>query len=254
MKDHGMIFSAPMVRALLEGRKTQTRRLLTPHYVTMVSGGGLGGDPIRTYRPNPDGLALALRIAKGMCHIDNGLWTWHQDNDGEDGDWVRRIWMARIRPKIGDRVWVRETWADDEAFGSVLYRADHASDDPIGNGWRPAIHLPRAKSRITLTITDVRVQKLHEITEEDAQAEGLIKLPASGRYVINQGQQYFGGAMPTARQCYAHLWDSLHGDGKRWMDDPWVIAISFGVSVRNIDAASQIPSNALTKTAGLEPI
>ncbi|ENW5155728.1 hypothetical protein ACFLPY_001774 [Salmonella enterica] len=144
MKEHGMIFNAEMVRAILEGRKTQTRR------------------PFNWKR----------QPAMEMAERDDGsLWPWAEDCE-RGGD----IWFACPYGEVGDRIWVRETFSAvpdyDEPAGcsALLYAAD-------GNGpyrkWTPSIHMPRWASRLTLEITGIRVERLNSITESDAETEGV---------------------------------------------------------------------------------
>jgi hypothetical protein len=217
MADKGIIFSAPMVRALLAGRKTQTRRLM-PHQ-----------EALRTiYAPMVCGTAI-------------------RNYAGED-------LISRAPHVIGDRLWVREAWtvasvASDCA--EVRYRASEGDgytamteQVPIGRidklpkrrwpVWNPALHMFRWASRITLTVTDVRVQRLQEITEADARAEGIERV---GSYFIVQ-QSGFEPSI-SALRCYGKLWNSLHtASGETWDANPWVVGVTFDVEQRNIDAVA----------------
>jgi len=170
--DRPIIFSAPMIRALLDGRKTQTRRVLKPHGDTFSA---------PSYRR-------------------------------------------------GDRLYVREAAHIDGT--SVNYRADHPGDS-AGLGWRPSIHMPRWASRLTLTVTDVRVQQLQEISADDAVAEGC----HFKRWITGEYPFFDQGVEADNRQLvrmYRDLWNSLHGTGA-WDANPWVVAISFTVQRGNID-------------------
>jgi hypothetical protein len=201
MTDKPIIFSAPMVRALLDGRKTQTRRILKPQ-------------PVVTRHAGPE---------------------WHEE-------WIE--WRPPYA--IGDRLWVREAWRPTysaegwrEDLGRVATPKDFdpkttaieylATDEGELNGKdRPSIHMPRWASRITLTVTNVRVQRLQDISESDAIAEGALEAIEVG---------YIGSmACDQARQAYAELWDHLHGAGA-WALNPWVASYTFAVERRNIDAA-----------------
>ena len=96
--------------------------------------------------------------------------------------------------------------------------------------------MPRWASRLTLLVTDVRVQRLQHISEEDAAAEGAYRGKASGRIATNYAAMILGDWYATARDWYSELWDSLHTDaGTRWEDNPWITAISFDVRHGNID-------------------
>jgi len=138
--------------------------------------------------------------------------------------------------KPGDRLWVRETWAryqnDPDIEGlkdyfPVIYKASYEDPDDFEGPWKPSIHMPRAASRLTLEITEVRVERLQDISTEDSIAEGLIKLPASGRYVLQKGEQYAGLASNDPREVFARLWDSINAKKHPWDSNPWVWVISF---------------------------
>ncbi|MBN9272841.1 MAG: hypothetical protein J0J15_21885, partial [Mesorhizobium sp.] len=123
-----------------------------------------------------------------------------------------------------------------DGYSAAVFREGF---DRSGNpGWRPSIHLPRWASRLTLTVTDVRVQRLQDISEEDAQAEGCIKLKVTGRAAEFTGSQYLGLHWPSCRAWYRDLWDSLNvARGFGWDANPWVVAVTFAVAHRNIDSA-----------------
>ena len=217
MADRPIIFSAPIVRALLDGRKTQTRRVLKP-------------------QPPPSARYAGVRFATGLpdCWFFNPPFA------------VREVYA------VGDRLWVREAWCtnflisggSERTPAGCHYRADGKHvivDDGDGyavlnkNGtekspWRPSIHMPRWASRLTLTVTDVRVQRLQEISEEDAWAEGL-EWAAPTWGVKGLAESWNG----DPRLAFAALWNSLHGPAA-WDANPWVAAITFTVERRNIDA------------------
>jgi hypothetical protein len=190
-----------MIKAILEGRKTQTRRIIKPQPQEPILSGGLWLDAARE------------------------RYAGHYDGE------------RPITPFEFDmRLWVRETWrADDYAKDDptrTIYRADIPADAlEAGNGivkWKPGIHMHRARSRITLEVTEVRVQRLQEISEEDAQAEGAL-LPWSGSP---------GTACDdtrTARSEFEALWTTINGAGS-WEANPFVCAISFRPIFANIDA------------------
>ena len=183
--DRPIIFSSPMVRALLDGRKTQTRRALNPQPETL-----------------PNGFA-----------------------------------GSRLPYAFGDRLWVREAIDKVSEPGDVFYRADYEAahgNSGQGLGWKSSIHMPRWASRITLTVTEVRVQRLQEISEADAVAEGIFHRPSD---FYPQGVWTHGGdeGWHTPEAAYRHLWNSLHGPDA-WDENPWVVAITFTTERRNIDA------------------
>ncbi|WP_212525889.1 hypothetical protein [Actibacterium sp. MT2.3-13A] len=203
MTDKPILFSGPMIRAILDGRKTQTRRVLKPLTPVQYERG-------ITACETPDGARWRLLYA------------------------------------IGDRLWVREKFAVsgigwgkkpiDAIGGKVHYTADpdHGWHDYWGN-WHPSIHMPRWASRLTLVVTDVRVQRLQEISEADARAEGARFAMEPTRKL--QGwtfDEVYSRAM--ARDAFAHLWDGLNAKrGFGWAANPWVVALTFTVHRCNID-------------------
>lgn len=231
MTDHPILFSAPMVRALLEGRKTQTRRLITRARVFATP-------ECRAFTLKGAQLERAMQNASSFRHLGGNGWHWEADAFEWQAPNTRTTWNAHIGYAVGDVLWVREAfhvckgaqrWKD----GTVLYRADHG----ITHGgsyidcarWKPSIHMPRWASRITLRVTDVRVQRLQEISEEDARAEGVAYDPAKGFVVPgvahpNPAFPYL--SRPTAFEMFAALWDTVNGSGA-WGANPWVAAYSF---------------------------
>ncbi len=171
MKERPILFSAPMVAAILAGEKTQTRRVMKPQPAL--------GAPWRGWIVDPE----AMDIPSAMCPY--GI--------------------------TGDRLWVREAHLVT-AGGRIYYKADH----PDLVNCRPSIHMPRQFSRITLEITCVRVQRLQEITEADALAEGMETIPV-------------GTATWSNRQSFQVLWGKINGgrDGCDWDSNPWVWVIEF---------------------------
>lgn len=215
MADRPIIFSAPMVRALLDGQKTQTRRVLklagrAPEYIGPI---GCQDDP----------------TCWGWDHADGGYITVAGDDNDHLPGWRDgwRDWSGAYAP--GDRLWVREAVCWVSAWG-WRYRADN--DDltekreagEVGR-WRPSIHMPRWASRLTLTVTDVRVQRLQDISEADAIAEGGDATRVTEFHTL---------AMPSFIAGFQGLWNSLHGPGA-WDANPWVVALTFDVVRGNID-------------------
>lgn len=211
MAERGMIFNAEMVRALLDGSKTQTRRIMKNQPAELPS------SPV------------------SITRIDTGF-QWYA-NDG-----VSSVFTCPFG-QPGDRIWVREAFrvmgcATDVA--RLVYKASERNSFtestrtvPVASctkqpsqKWTPSIHMPRWASRLTLEITNVGVQRLQSISQNDAAREGLVRLPASGRYCINQGDQYFGGASHDAREVFSWLWSSIYGDDS-WQANPWVWVIEF---------------------------
>ncbi|HDZ2339358.1 hypothetical protein AAHW85_06225 [Klebsiella pneumoniae] len=190
VSERGMIFNAEMVRALLDGRKTQTRRIIKDCTV--------GRDPISKF----------IKIGKKFI----GCYP-------EDVPELIRECCPYGVP--GDRIWVRETWAEAGASAPdlKLYRANYPEHVPSiyenvppaeEIRWTPSIHMPRTASRILLEITDVRVERLRSMSQDDAHAEGVIA--ASGPM--------------EAGLAFRELWDSIYGE-ESWKANPWVWVIEF---------------------------
>lgn len=162
-KERPILFSGSMVRAILDGRKTQTRRIVKlPH-----------NNPLDQWEPTTIGGQNGGRTAAGET-VPLQAAIWHT----RTGD-------SLISPhgQPGDRLWVRETWARPAALdpGPTVYRADYPACVPGGFEnipsadaitWRPSIHMPRALCRIALEITGVRVERLNDCSDADAAAEG----------------------------------------------------------------------------------
>ena len=216
MADRPVIFSAPMVKALLDGRKSQTRRVLKLPKRTH------SGGPIYE-RPDMGGWA-ATTIGGGGCFtvgrdgrrlpVPERPAIWHQTTG---------VVMA-LPFDVGDRLWVREA----HAFDSVLVRYYATDDVHELRKKRSPIHMPRWASRITLTVTDVRVQRLQEISGEDCLAEGACE--AAFLPLTDQDAE-------EAREAFRSLWTSLHGPDA-WSKNPWICALTFTVSRGNIDGGA----------------
>ena len=213
MTDRPIIFSGPMVQALLAGRKSQTRRVLKPqptgpvvYHQTLTSGMCVGLEREPPYAP---GDRLYVREAHALVPA-----TAYRMSQGV---------VQAIDPEDMDR--------------ACVYREGWERSKP-GTGWRPSIHMPRWASRLTLTVTEVRVQRLQEISEADAVAEG-IEQARSGRFydpTVSRGTAaHLGGMFYGPKPAYEVLWNSLHGPDA-WDANPWVVAVGFTVEKRNIDA------------------
>jgi hypothetical protein len=199
MKERPILFSAPMVRAILEGRKTQTRRVVKP-------------------QPSPSSDSVWLGT--------DGIWRFsHPTLRGPVSHEADDVRCPYGYP--GDRLWVRETielqTLHGNNFPSPVYSSDgaHVMD---GNGKAsnhefmrrrvtPSIHMPRWASRILLEVVSVRVERLQEISEADAKAEGV------------DGIKYFGLDRSNTR-AYSELWESINGP-ESWDANPWVWCVEF---------------------------
>ena len=254
MTERGMIFNADMVRAIIDGRKTQTRRIME-------------------VQPESDQFGL-LRITDSTRRGDIGKYHWAESN--ATGNHMRSKLFSCPFGAVGDRIWVRETWSDVnlEGIPAVAYRADgdvyspmddesfldedgaFNYDDPrvtkyhfaawysdliegIEGDWRPSIHMPRWASRILLEITDVRVELLNAISEEDAQREGVHTevwdqtVVARNYAARDEFFQFWSEDMPhyvemnqLYRSSFRSLWESIYG-AESLNANPWVWAIEF---------------------------
>lgn len=128
---------------------------------------------------------------------------------------------------LSDRLWVRETWTRN-AYGEILYRADREGLESEGMGWAPSIHMPREYSRITLEIREVRAERVQDISEADAMAEG-VTIPPGQEGVV----RLKGGWEPVPRTSYrtefSQLWETINGarPGASWQANPWVWVLTF---------------------------
>lgn len=203
-------FSGPMVRAILEGRKTQTRRMVKP---------------VRGFERH--------NILKyGLPHAaDTWAVWWHSEE-------TDRVGCLQDCPygAPGDRLWVRETWKCDQVWNQfspieigpreadILFLADEQSPSRKGVYWgktRPSIFMPRWASRITLEVTDVRAERLQEISEADAISEG-IQVDECGHVIREDDPINWGGAIWE----FAKVWESINGKGS-WAQNPWVWVVEF---------------------------
>ncbi|HBZ3404375.1 TPA: hypothetical protein MG645_01355 [Klebsiella pneumoniae] len=231
MKERGMIFNGEMVRAILDGRKTQTRRIMAPQPADDIE---------RGIFPNPE--VIGWKSSRRHKH---GSTTAHFCHYGKPGDriWVRETWGVVSHAFSDDGLmidWVPDrpaTAIHEMPFGNgyysgyAIYAADGdftwGDDDGYEDGrscWKPSIHMPRAASRILLEITDVRVERLNAISEEDARAEGIIDGGC-----LNCGEPEPCGCAnpePDATDAFAYLWQSIYGQ-ENWNADPWVWVIEF---------------------------
>ncbi|EMA8637575.1 hypothetical protein ACP5YT_002423 [Cronobacter malonaticus] len=209
MTERPIIFNAEMVRAILDGRKTQTRRIIQSPARNMQA----TGKKVIDYREPGD-----KWYSEYVFSMRNQSGTWC--------DYTKEQFLAKCPfGAVGDRMWVRETWAEAGAGAPdlKLYRAnypDHVPSyyenvPPIEEiRWTPSIHMPRWASRITLEITGVRVERLRDLSEEDARAEGITP-PAGG---VLPGWKY--------RINFRDLWMSIFG-ADNWEANPWVWVVEF---------------------------
>ena len=228
MKERGMIFNAEMVRAILDGRKTQTRRIMKPQPEPCPRGGH--------WWPS--------NVFKTMLHVEDEM------QNGKGG-WGGLVGDACPFGDVGDRIWVRETFqgplvheelfeeysAYPEKFETPEYceyaadggvRPEYCDlDDNLRHGWRPSIHMPRWASRILLEITNVRVERLNAISEEDAEAEGIdMEALYDSQDCYDCIADHNMTGRPTVTGAFKYLWESIYG-AENWLANPWVWVIEF---------------------------
>jgi hypothetical protein len=188
MKERPILFSGEMVRAILDDRKTMTRRVIkdVPGITTDVLKSSISWEWKFAFCPIPS-VASVL------------------------SEWIKCPYGSP-----GDRLWVRETWQNNP-YGGIVYRAGSGIVNCDGRGWRPSIFMPRWASRITLEITDVRVERLQEIN--------------SVRHddVLKEGWPFeFDSKDENPAEAFRRLWDSINSKrGYPWASDPWVWVVEF---------------------------
>ncbi|MFZ5745245.1 MAG: hypothetical protein ACOY7T_12285 [Pseudomonadota bacterium] len=222
MADKGIIFSAPMVRALLAGRKTQTRRLLrNPEYYGCPT-----GDCPHDRQAECDAAMASLTAKEAGYAVGDRLYV-------REAAWIAPAgWTdSPINPMGPERREVAYV-ADDQSGRT----AEAASDYKLRQ--RPSIHMPRWASRLWLSVTEVRVEQLQAISEKDCIAEGIyfeeIGFTAGHIGIAGCNQEWSA----TPQMAYANLWRKLHTQtGTTWADNPWVVAVSFTVNCGNIDGS-----------------
>jgi hypothetical protein len=223
MKEHPILYSTTMVQAKLAGTKTQTRRLRGLENVNDHQGKPLRliGDSRTCDHPRP------------AIKYDDRLWFWWTEGNGT---WDKLV-AVRCPYNPGDLLWTRETFCKDlDAESEFLYRATNPEaecEDGDGSPWKPSIHMPKEAARIWERVTDIRVERLQDITDSDAIAEGIQPLLASGVQLATHGRLYkhytehqeglFGTGLSPIKS-YQTLWESINGEGS-WSLNPWVWVI-----------------------------
>lgn len=204
-----ILFSAPMVRAIINGRKTQTRRLLSNLDWIPVSG---GFDPVAVPR----------------AYGGPGDFLWVREEHYRFGHW-EQIDGTRQRTRTGRQRWKFVADVDDVRFDAPSeFRKGRHHKDPATPAWhkRIARFMPRAFSRITLEVTEVRVQRLQEISGEDAAEEG-ISVTRCGCEVCSRSSAMCPADASAHVEEFACLWDSINGDRAPWSSNCWVWCIAF---------------------------
>ncbi len=201
MKTRPILFSAEMVRALLEGRKTQTRRIME---IQPIWNDAKISTIVSSTKKKENGKHRWL-VMKDQCTVNN-------DRTSDS--------FPNPYGEIGDLLWVRESCGTGGYFPHPwAYRAD--GKEYPGERWKPSIHMPRRASRLTLEITGVRVERLQDMRLQDYEAEGIVG--------INESI-----SAEEALQRFQALWQSLYG-AESWHASPWVWVIEFKVHKVNVD-------------------
>jgi hypothetical protein len=283
MTERPILFSAPMVRAIRDDSKTQTRRLVKPQPPRVMPPPqrhefSIGGHDYRCPYGQP-GDVKPTRFRDAAPPANGWYWVRWADADQERLVWLVRVpdepqdnppetethrWVWSKSPeddpeslvldiadpmsiewrRPGDMLWVRETWDwrdwswNKDCRVRIAYAADGEQADktsPVGwrptiynyERWRPSIHMPRWASRITLEVTGVRVERLHDISEEDARAEGVNEFPI--RFQDQRGrirQATYHRMAESNKEAFQRLWRSVYG-GDSWDANPWVWVVEF---------------------------
>lgn len=230
MKSRPILFTATMIRALLDGRKSQTRRIVKDWNIVRVS------DRTEFCDRSPYPLSRKDRGDAAYVELDDGRFVGLPCPYGGPGDllWVKESWAYRLDcdhlngTQLYERG-VRQAWYWADGPGKTCRTGCAGAAGRV----RAARFMPRWASRLTLKITEVRVQRLQEISEEGALAEGVSWEPGDQEANVRKW-----GTEQTARMRYADLWDHINGPGS-WEANPWVWAISFEVIKKNVDAVLQ---------------
>ncbi|EFO32601.1 PmgT [Roseibium sp. TrichSKD4] len=232
-------FSGPMVRALLDGRKTQTRRVLTiPRDYSHAVVSRRGSDGPRYVQLTPSSDYVSARQAPRTCATGDLLWVREAWRTPESLDHLSPKQIEARCKELGYHgPWCpRVTEADNHAhqwLGGDGFR----EGEPVGR-FRASMHMPRWASRITLNVTDVRVQRLQEISEADAKAEGIRPLPMQSETDSSAWWEsdYGENQARTPVASFRKLWNSLNDKRDNgWDTNPLVIAVSFEVIKANVD-------------------
>jgi hypothetical protein len=210
MKFIPILFSTIMLQAIIEDRKTQTRRLINP-------------------QPNENGISYMKNPPIDWEQVYKTEWKpWKLETD--EGETIA---LNCPYGQIGDVLWVRETFApildlkEKPLPDAFIYRADFG-DEPVEWNWKPNIFMPKKACRIFLEITNVRVERLRDISEKDTLKEGIefnfFRGQGVGWKVYGRGTENQMTAIP--RISFMSLWVSINGE-QSWNDNPWVWAIEF---------------------------
>lgn len=229
MSDRPILFSAPMVCALLAGTKTQTRRA------------------VRWQGPKGFPHSFAHAVVDNPAGVQRLLVPYRHPDDDDTAEWGELGYHRHYGAgDPGDRFWVKEALKLEEAPSGIVYKAfaaDSSAVPYVAEGWPwkvkrlPSMYMPKWASRLTLHVTGARVQRLQEISEADAIAEGVRRNPTQNDrtwMIYPEGSSAAGWI--SARRSYQSLWEDINGKGS-WEANPWVFAYTFSVELAHIDVA-----------------
>lgn len=223
MKAKPILFSTPMVEALLEDRKTQTRRAVRPlSYIDFPAAWKIQNE-------KGDKLDHHPKCSSVPGHHPLSGPAFLCDCKAVENEWIRQKIESCPFGEVGDLLWVRETFAiasntqEAKLRNPYIYRAD---GDAFIN-WKPSIFMPKDASRITLEITNIRVERLQDISQEDAKAEGVEPFDIDYDNYSNAHKIDFG-KNPTFRGGYIKIWEDINGE-RSWDKNPFVWVIEFKV-------------------------
>jgi hypothetical protein len=204
-KEIPLLFSTPMVQAILEGRKTMTRRTRG----------------LKMVNDCPDDWEDVFQDVKG---------DWFASCDDYDGDYWQPINCPYGKP--GDLLWVRESVMPYQPGRPFIYRTE-VTDEQIKSGafkFKPSIHMPKTAARIWLEVTGVRVERLQEISEQDAKAEGIEYKTIEGGFPDWAYKNYINGGFQHLfpKESFTSLWIKINGE-ESWNQNPWVWVLNFKV-------------------------
>lgn len=253
VKERPIIFSAEMVKAILDGKKTMTRRVIKSdisaydhgHIIKQSSDKSREGSACFFNKPVGCMVTSSKLVKCPYGKIGDHLWVreaytvtgWncddgsvyikyladgHEqyfDNETDEMECAIDSLVASVCKELDKR---KVPMLNDEAYDCSLDENKPRNRSPM--------FMPRFASRLLLEITDIRIERLNDISDEDAVKEGLRILPASGRYVVSPGDQYFGSASHDAVEVFSWLWDSINAKkGYPWSSNPWVWVVEFKV-------------------------
>lgn len=232
-KEIPILFSTQMVKAIIDGRKSQTRRIMKPQLPpcdhTVFKDADWKDEPTRWSE------SAMLHVGKAYCSLCGAGTEYSKDHGG----------IVCPYGKPGDILWVRESWSPKYVKGCLkeyqqhyqdivpwIYKVDHPGQKQgyAAHPWKPSIHMPKDAARIWLEVTGVRVQKLHEISDQDVVAEGIDRYVFTGSFSaeVYRDLTMQSPGCAEAKDAYELLWASINGQ-ESWDANPWVWVIEFKV-------------------------